>query len=88
MLSGYVRLVRTKDALNLFDELHEKDMFSWNSLVFGFSRRENLGICLELFFRMRFDMGSKHNEVTVIPVLSACFTGCSRQKFLSSWPWK
>lgn len=64
MLSGYVRLVRTKDALNLFDELHEKDMFSWNSLVFGFSRRENLGICLELFSRKRFDMGSKHNEVT------------------------
>jgi len=72
LVSGYVELGCTKDALELFDELPDKDLVSWNSLISGFSRRADLGICLGLLFRMRFEMGLKPNDVTVIPVVSAC----------------
>ncbi|KAJ6708667.1 PENTATRICOPEPTIDE (PPR) REPEAT PROTEIN [Salix koriyanagi] len=72
LVSRYVELGCTKDSLELFDELPEKDLVSWNSIISGFSRRGDLGICLGLLLRMRLEMGFKPNEVTVIPVVSAC----------------
>ncbi|XP_015574134.1 pentatricopeptide repeat-containing protein At5g40410, mitochondrial isoform X2 [Ricinus communis] len=71
-VSAYVRLGCTKDAQNLFDELPEKDLVSWNSLISGFSRRGDLDNCLNVFSKMKYQTILKPNEVTFISLISAC----------------
>ncbi|KAJ8772587.1 hypothetical protein K2173_027764 [Erythroxylum novogranatense] len=72
LVSGYVRLGCQNDAQYLFDELPDKDIVSWNSLFSVFSRKRDFVSCLNAFSRMRFEFGMKPNEVTVLPVISAC----------------
>ncbi|KAJ4845488.1 hypothetical protein Tsubulata_051491, partial [Turnera subulata] len=72
LVSAYLRLGCSNDAETLFDELPDKDLISWNSLVSGFSRRGDLNNCLNAFSRLRYEMVIQPNEVTLIPVISAC----------------
>ncbi|KAF2324743.1 hypothetical protein GH714_016588 [Hevea brasiliensis] len=72
IVSTYVSLGCIEDAKNLFDELPDKDLVSWNSLISGFSRVGDFGNCLKAFSRMRFETDMKPNDVTLIPLISAC----------------
>ncbi|XP_065880213.1 pentatricopeptide repeat-containing protein At5g40410, mitochondrial [Euphorbia lathyris] len=72
LVSAYTRIGCTDDAENLFDELPNRDLVSWNSLISGFSRTRDLGKCLNAFSRMKFETDMIPNEVTFLPVISAC----------------
>ncbi|XP_050214111.1 pentatricopeptide repeat-containing protein At5g40410, mitochondrial isoform X2 [Mercurialis annua] len=72
LVSAYVRLGCTKDAQYLFDELPDKDLVSWNSLISGFSRNGDLGNCLGAFLQVKYLTNLSTNEVTFIPLISAC----------------
>lgn len=68
----YLKFGGAEDAQKLFDEMPHKDVVSWNSLISGFSQMGCIGKCLCTLFRMKFEMGVKPNEVTLLSVISAC----------------
>ncbi|PON60614.1 DYW domain containing protein [Parasponia andersonii] len=75
LVSCYAKLGCAKSAQQLFDEMPNKDLVSWNNLISGFSRKSLLDKCLTAFFRMKFDFDMQPNEVTLIALISACI-GC------------
>lgn len=72
LVSCYLKMVATPDAQLLFDEMPNKDIVSWNSLVSGFSKRRQLGNCMSVFCKMKSAMELELNELTFISVISAC----------------
>ena len=72
LVSKYIKFRGAEDAQKLFDEMPHKDVVSWNSLISGFSQMGCIGKCLSTLFRMKFEMGMKPNEVTLLSVISAC----------------
>ena len=66
LVSKYVKFGGAEDAHKLFDEMPHMDVVSWNSLI------SCIGKCLSTLFRMKFEMGMKPNEVTLLSVISAC----------------
>ncbi|XP_039159580.1 pentatricopeptide repeat-containing protein At5g40410, mitochondrial-like [Eucalyptus grandis] len=55
----------------LFEEISEKDLVSWNSLISGFLHKGCLK-CLYAFHRMRNETSMNPNEVTLLSVISSC----------------
>uniref|UniRef100_A0A2C9VW50 DYW domain-containing protein n=2 Tax=Manihot esculenta TaxID=3983 RepID=A0A2C9VW50_MANES len=72
IVAAYVSLGCTEDAEKLFDELPDKDLVSWNSLISGFARGGDLGNCLKAFSRMRSESDMTPNDVTLISLISPC----------------
>uniref|UniRef100_A0A7N0SZZ9 DYW domain-containing protein n=1 Tax=Kalanchoe fedtschenkoi TaxID=63787 RepID=A0A7N0SZZ9_KALFE len=72
LVSVYMRMGMQNDALKLFDELPQKDLVSWNSLITGLSRVGCFERCLSEFLRMKLQVGLRPNDVTLLTVLSAC----------------
>ncbi|CDO98985.1 unnamed protein product [Coffea canephora] len=73
LISGLIRNGRIDEARVLFDEMPERDVFSWSSMISGYSQNEQPGIALELFHAMVAG-GVKPNEITMVSVLSAIAT--------------
>ena len=72
LVSMYFRLGCDEYAQRLFDEMSNRDLVSWNSLISGFSRKGCLDACLNAFCRMRAESDGQPNEVTLLSVASAC----------------
>lgn len=72
LVSAYMRLGCEEHAEKLFDEIPNKDLISWNSLITGYSRRSCLVKCLNALSRMRLELGMQPNDVTVISIISVC----------------
>ncbi|KAK6939747.1 E+ motif [Dillenia turbinata] len=72
LVSGYCGFQCFDDAEKLFDEIPDKDLVSWNSLISGFSRNGCVPECLKIFSRLRFETNLEPNEVTLIPLISVC----------------
>lgn len=72
LVSVYSKLGYDQHAQRLFDEMPDRDLVSWNSLISGFSRKGYLGACLNAFCRMRAESGRQPNEVTLLSVASTC----------------
>ncbi|KAG5379472.1 hypothetical protein IGI04_027314 [Brassica rapa subsp. trilocularis] len=83
LVGCYLRLGHEVCAEKLFDEMPERDLVSWNSLISGYSGRGHLGKCLKGFSKMmRSDvgLGFRPNEVTFLSIISACVHGKSREE--------
>ncbi|XP_052207625.1 pentatricopeptide repeat-containing protein At2g22410, mitochondrial-like [Diospyros lotus] len=60
-----------KLAVKIFDEITEKDVFSWTAMISGLALHGEGRHALELFTNM-LESGHIPNEVTFVSVLSAC----------------
>lgn len=58
-------------AIQLFDEMPERDVASWNTVISCFYQCGNAKKALELFGKMR-DSGFEPNSVTLTTVISSC----------------
>ncbi|KAL3812585.1 hypothetical protein ACJIZ3_013853 [Penstemon smallii] len=55
----------------MFDEMPERNVVSWTSLICGYARRDLHKEAVSLFFEM-IEEGIKPNELTMVSAISAC----------------
>ncbi|KMS95874.1 hypothetical protein BVRB_004140 [Beta vulgaris subsp. vulgaris] len=71
LVSLYAKLGNDRYARKLFDEIPEKDLVSWNSIISGYFKRGIFASCVDAFRRMMNEVDLKPNGVTFITVISA-----------------
>ncbi|XP_057950201.1 pentatricopeptide repeat-containing protein At1g28690, mitochondrial [Malania oleifera] len=63
---------RIEDARRVFDDMPEKNVFSWTSMIDGYGKNGDPYEAIELFGRMQKEYCIKPNYVTFLSALSAC----------------
>ncbi|KAM7266764.1 hypothetical protein ACFE04_008930 [Oxalis oulophora] len=71
LLTMYSRCGEIRLARKVFDEICDRDLVSWNSMISGYAKVGYAEEGLKLFRRMR-EEGFEPNEMTVVSVLKAC----------------
>ncbi|KAJ7529958.1 hypothetical protein O6H91_15G072200 [Diphasiastrum complanatum] len=71
LVDMYAKCGRTEDARELFNNMSERDVASWNAMIVGYAQNGLGKEALSLFDQMQRE-GTKPNEVTYICLLSAC----------------
>ncbi|KAG0498744.1 hypothetical protein HPP92_003435 [Vanilla planifolia] len=71
LIDMYAKCGFIHSAKQVFDEMTERDVFAYTSMISGFSNHGQSEKAVELFAEME-EEGIKPNEVTFICVLSAC----------------
>ncbi|KAJ0712519.1 putative tetratricopeptide-like helical domain superfamily [Helianthus annuus] len=71
LIMMYARCGEVGYARQVFDEITERDLVSWNSMISGYLKTGCPGSALELFERMKVE-GFEPNEMTLVSVVSAC----------------
>lgn len=74
LVDMYVKCAAPGYARKAFDEMHERDVISWSSLIVGYGVSSDARAAFVLFGQM-LTRGIKPNDVTFIGVLSACTHG-------------
>lgn len=67
----YARTGSIPTARRLFDELQEKDLISWSTMINGYGMHGNGEAAIELFSKMQ-ETGALPDDVTFVSILSAC----------------
>ncbi|VYS47444.1 unnamed protein product [Arabidopsis thaliana] len=71
LLDMYAKCGGINDARRVFDQMQEKNVFSWTSMIDGYGKNGNPEEALELFTRMK-EFRIEPNYVTFLGALSAC----------------
>ncbi|MED6130543.1 hypothetical protein PIB30_002140 [Stylosanthes scabra] len=71
LISMYSKCGNEEAALRVFDDMEDRNVISWTSIISGFAKHGCATKALELFGEM-LEAGVKPNGVTYIAVLSAC----------------
>ncbi|KAJ7569689.1 hypothetical protein O6H91_01G088800 [Diphasiastrum complanatum] len=71
LVDMYAKCGCTEDARELFDNMSERNVVSWNAMIAGYAQNGLAQEALALFEQMQGE-GTKPDEVTYISVLSAC----------------
>ncbi|KAI9121142.1 hypothetical protein K1719_008175 [Acacia pycnantha] len=71
LITMYARCNELGYARKVFDEISEKDLVSWNSLISGYSKLGYAKEAVELFGELK-DAGFEPDEMTLVSVLGAC----------------
>lgn len=71
LIHFYAECGELDDGQKVFDEMAERNVVSWTSLIRGYARRELPKEAVSLFFEM-VGAGVKPNSVTMVCVISAC----------------
>ncbi|XVF43188.1 hypothetical protein PTKIN_Ptkin02bG0020400 [Pterospermum kingtungense] len=71
LIDMYSKCGLTELAHMIFDEMEEKSVVTWNSMICGFSQNGNSVEAISLFDRM-YSNGLVMNDVTFLSVLQAC----------------
>ncbi|KAF2605078.1 hypothetical protein F2Q70_00028508 [Brassica cretica] len=72
LITYYTKCDDVVSARKVFDEMPERDVVSWNSMISGYSQSGSYEECKELYKAMLGCPELKPNGVTVISVLQAC----------------
>ncbi|KAF9621817.1 hypothetical protein IFM89_028255 [Coptis chinensis] len=76
MLKMYSKLGRVDQARKLFDEIPEKDLATWNSMIVGYSQNQRPAEAIELFQHMQSEckckIGIKPDGITMVSLIDAC----------------
>ncbi|CAH9113693.1 unnamed protein product [Cuscuta epithymum] len=72
LLSMLVKLRNLGDAWYVFGKMHERDVFSWNVLIGGYSKNGYFEEALDLYNRMLWVGGGRPDVYTLTCVLSIC----------------
>ncbi|PKI61090.1 hypothetical protein CRG98_018535 [Punica granatum] len=71
MASGYVRSGKLDEAKEFFEQMPERDVVSWSSVISGYVQAGCFLEALDLFHEM-LRSGAKPNQFTLVSALSAC----------------
>ncbi|XP_057754795.1 pentatricopeptide repeat-containing protein At2g37320-like [Arachis stenosperma] len=72
LISLYGRCALLGDAYRVFDEMPERNVVSWSTIIAAFAQEWRVDMCLELFCQMRGLAALKPNCFTYTSLLSAC----------------
>ncbi|GMH08388.1 hypothetical protein Nepgr_010228 [Nepenthes gracilis] len=70
LMAGFIRNGMIERAGKIFKEMPERDVFSWSSMISGYSQSAQPTMALELFHDM-MAAGVQPNEITMVSVISA-----------------
>ncbi|KHF97511.1 PCMP-E23: Pentatricopeptide repeat-containing protein [Gossypium arboreum] len=71
LITMYARCSELGSARKVFDEITERDLVSWNSMISGYSKMGQASEAVGLFGKMR-EEGFVPDEMTLVSVLGAC----------------
>ncbi|KAL6311380.1 hypothetical protein AAG906_022971 [Vitis piasezkii] len=71
LISMYSRCGNIEAAFQVFNEMEDRNVISWTSMITGFAKHGFATRALEMFHQM-LETGTKPNEITYVAVLSAC----------------
>ncbi|KAF9587605.1 hypothetical protein IFM89_004437 [Coptis chinensis] len=71
LIDMYAKCGCIETTWQVFNEMLERDVFAFTSMIYGLANHGQSASSIKLFFRMQ-EEGVKPNEVTFICVLSAC----------------
>ncbi|KAL5549363.1 hypothetical protein UlMin_004594 [Ulmus minor] len=71
LITMYARCGDLGCARKVFDEISERDLVSWNSMISGYSKMGYAKDAVELFQKMK-DAGFEPVEMTLVSILGAC----------------
>lgn len=71
MMAGWFRIEDVEKGRELFDQMPERNVVSWNTMVVGYAQNGRAAEALLLFRRMQSE-GVRPNKVTLLGALSAC----------------
>ncbi|WCJ42056.1 Pentatricopeptide repeat-containing protein At4g02750 [Euphorbia peplus] len=71
LISMYYKCGSIGEAHNVFEEIADKDIVSWNSMIYGYARHGFAKEALVLFELMK-KHGVRPDDATMVGVLSAC----------------
>ncbi|CAN0887675.1 Pentatricopeptide repeat-containing protein At2g34400 [Linum grandiflorum] len=71
MITMYAKCGQLDCARKVFDEIPQRDLVSWNSMISGYAQMGSARKAMRLFLDMR-DLGIDPNEMTLVSVLGAC----------------
>ncbi|XVE79963.1 hypothetical protein DITRI_Ditri14bG0099600 [Diplodiscus trichospermus] len=71
LITMYARCGELDRARKVFDEIYERDLVSWNSMISGYSKMGYASEAVELFGKMR-EEGFVPDEMTLVSILGAC----------------
>ncbi|CAK9327490.1 unnamed protein product [Citrullus colocynthis] len=75
LLDMYSKCGRTEDARRVFDQMPERNVFSWTSMIDGYGKNGYPSEALELLCIMQEEHQIQPNSVTFLSALSACAHG-------------
>ncbi|KAK2458950.1 hypothetical protein P8452_05462 [Trifolium repens] len=81
LIDTYSKCGSLKDARNVFDKIHCKNVASWNAMIDCYGKCGMVDSSIELFTEMK-EQGLQPNEVTFTCILSACSHSGSVEKGL------
>eukprot|EP01018_Ginkgo_biloba_P026305 Gb_39298 [translate_table: standard] len=71
LVDMYAKCGSIEDARKVFDEMHERVVVTWNSMIVGYAMHGFGEEALQVFQQMQYS-GMKPNHVTFVGLLSAC----------------
>ncbi|KAG2598795.1 hypothetical protein PVAP13_5KG395100 [Panicum virgatum] len=71
LLAMYFKCGNMEEAHNAFEEMEERDVVSWNTMIAGYARHGFGKEALEVFDTMR-KTSTKPDDITLVGVLAAC----------------